>query len=114
MQKKLSEMSLEELWRLFPIFLVEHQFNWKQWYFEEKAILQHILTSIPVKRISHIGSTAVSNIWAKPIVDILVEVANDAAFTAIKKLLMNSGYLCMNQNNKRMSFNKGYTESGFA
>lgn len=25
MGKKLSEMSLEELWELFPIFLTEHQ-----------------------------------------------------------------------------------------
>ena len=25
MIKKLSEMSLEELWKLFPIFLTEHQ-----------------------------------------------------------------------------------------
>ena len=24
MKKKLSEMSLEELWQLFPIFLTEH------------------------------------------------------------------------------------------
>lgn len=29
MGKKLSEMSLEELWQLFPIFLTEHQACWK-------------------------------------------------------------------------------------
>ena len=27
--KKLSEMSNEELWQLFPIFLTEHRKEWK-------------------------------------------------------------------------------------
>mgnify|MGYP007053940528 FL=1 len=30
MKKKLEEMSLEELWQLFPIFLVEHKSEWKE------------------------------------------------------------------------------------
>lgn len=32
MSKKLSEMTLEELWQLFPILLVEHDNRWKIWY----------------------------------------------------------------------------------
>ena len=39
---------------------------------EEESFLKKSLPQI--KRISHIGSTAVSSIWAKPIIDILVEV----------------------------------------
>lgn len=31
----LEETSLEELWQLFPIFLVEHNPLWKVWYEEE-------------------------------------------------------------------------------
>lgn len=31
MDKKLSEMSLEELWELFPIYLTEHQDCWSSW-----------------------------------------------------------------------------------
>lgn len=38
--KKLSEMSVEELWRLFPIFLTEHKDYWKQWFDEEKLRLE--------------------------------------------------------------------------
>ena len=34
MGKKLSEMSLEELWQLFPIVLTKHQSCWKDWYEE--------------------------------------------------------------------------------
>ena len=35
MSKKLTEMSLEELWQLFPIILTKHQEDWKEWYLEE-------------------------------------------------------------------------------
>lgn len=43
MSKKLSEMSLEELWELFPIYLTEHQDCWSKWYEEEQNILKRIL-----------------------------------------------------------------------
>jgi len=42
MSKKLSEMSLEEVWQLFPVILTEHQSDWNEWYKEEK-MLQGIL-----------------------------------------------------------------------
>ena len=38
--RKLSEMSLEELWKLFPIFLTEHQSCWKEWYYEEEVFFE--------------------------------------------------------------------------
>ena len=69
MGKKLSEMSLEELWQLFPIFLTEYQTSWKEWYSEEEIFLKK---AIPSARKSHIGSTAIGSIWAKPIIDILL------------------------------------------
>ena len=37
MKKKLSEMSLEELWILFPIILKEHDHNWLNIFNEENA-----------------------------------------------------------------------------
>lgn len=60
MAKKLSEMTLEELWQLFPIFLVEHDERWNIWYHEECQRIQDFLAGniIDVK-ISHIGSTAI-------------------------------------------------------
>lgn len=112
MKKKLSEMSLEELWRLFPIFLKEHQPSWLQWYLEEEALLKTIL--LGEARISHIGSTAIPTIWAKPIVDILVEIPKEKGLLAYKQLIVDNGYLCMSQDERRLSFNKGYTEDGFA
>ena len=112
MSKKLSEMTLHELWQLFPIRLTDHRDCWKEWYLDEERLLRNQLTN--GEKISHIGSTAIPCVWAKPIVDILVEVPAECDLSDYAKLIINAGYLCMSQSARRMSFNKGYTESGFA
>lgn len=112
MRKKLSEMSLEELWQLFPVFLTEHRAYWKDWYVEEESLLKPLLTA--KARINHIGSTAVPAIWAKPIIDILVEVPKENHLPDVRDILVKKGYVCMAQSSNRISFNKGYTENGFA
>ena len=112
MVKRLSEMTLEELWQLFPIILTAHQECWKEWYLEEETLLKQVLSQ--VERISHIGSTAIPSIWAKPIVDILVEIPNGRNLSDHKAQIINCGYICMSENEKGLSFNKGYTENGFA
>ena len=111
--KSLKEMSLEELWALFPVTLTPHKSVWKAWAKDEMDILDKLLCSCsPV--ISHIGSTAIPRIHAKPIVDILVEISIDAEFPVVKRVLEASGYICMSESETRMSFNKGYTPSGYA
>ena len=112
MAKKLSEMSLEELWRLFPIRLIENQPCWRTWYGDEWDFLSKILPK--TVKIHHIGSTAIGSIWAKPIVDILVEIPQNEGLSNYKTLLIHNGYICMSEEEKRLSFNKGYTENGFA
>ena len=114
MHKRLSEMTLEELWHLFPIFLTEHQKHWKLWYEDELHLLKNILSGINVKRISHIGSTFIKTIWAKPIVDILVEIDQDSDMNMLKNIFVKNGYICMSEEQQRISFNKGYTEKGFS
>ena len=114
MKKKLEEMSLEELWQLFPIFLVEHKSEWKDWYELEKANLIKILGANVIKRIEHIGSTAIPNIWAKNIVDILLEVGRIEDLARVRDLLVKNGWLVMSESPNRISLNKGYTEQGFA
>ncbi|MCY7012555.1 GrpB family protein [Streptococcus sanguinis] len=114
MSPSLEEMSLEELWQLFPIFLREHQAVWKDWYAEERLRLLSFLPANQLVRISHIGSTSVKTIWAKPIVDILLEIPKETDMTVMKDLLLQNGYLLMSESQGRMSFNKGYTLSGFA
>lgn len=114
MGKRLSEMSLEELWELFPIYLTEHQTYWKGWYKEEENMLQKILPKKQIIRISHVGSTAIDKIWAKPIIDILLEISSECDMARIKEILLQNGYICMSDKGNQKSFNKGYTEQGFA
>ena len=110
MGKKLSEMTLEELWELFPITLTEHDANWERYYADEATELKKVLPKGIF--VNHIGSTAVNGIWAKPIVDILVEV--DGNLAEVATILQNNGWIKMSQSENRISFNKGYTENGFA
>ncbi len=110
----LKDMSLEELWQLFPIFLVEHNNDWHNWYYDESAIIGHILKDYPQRRISHIGSTYINTIWAKNIVDILVELPKATNLDEVKGLFTNKGYNAMSQSETRLSLNKGYTPQGFA
>lgn len=113
MKKALSEMTLEELWELFPIILSEPQTCWAHWYEEEKQLLESLLHD-NFLTINHIGSTAIHRIMAKPIIDILIEIPESCSMTEIKKLLIHNGYLCMSESERRISFNKGYTDQGFA
>lgn len=112
MSKQLSEMTLEELWELFPIILSEPNKEWPDWYKEEKQILLSLLPD--TIKIHHIGSTAITGIWAKPIIDILIEASNVSSMEDIKEILIQNGYICMSEQETRKSFNKGYTPDGFA
>ena len=114
MSPSLEEMSLEELWQLFPIFLREHQAAWKDWYEAERLRLLSFLPTNQLVRISHIGSTSLETIWAKPIVDILLEISKETDMAVMRDLLLQNGYLLMSESQGRISFNKGYTPSGFA
>lgn len=114
MPKKLSDMTLEELWALFPIILTAPDPRWPAWYAEEEALLRSVLPGEFSLRIRHIGSTAIRGIWAKPIVDILVEAAPGADLSAADEALSQAGYRCMSASSARRSYNKGYTEAGFA
>ncbi len=116
MKADLSELSLEELWTLFPIILKEHNPDYKVWYEEEK---QRIISKVKPEnliRISHIGSTAVKGLTAKPIVDILLEIDGACGVSAIIKALKTLGWRLMSQEDDpvKLSFNKGYTPEGFA
>lgn len=110
---KLSELSLEELWQLFPITLAPHNPEWKEWATAEMTYLSSLLSDFQPK-IFHIGSTAIPGIVAKPIIDLLVVVpVSDDWEKIIGKLEMN-GYILMARSENRMSFNKGYTPNGYA
>ena len=112
-KKRLEEMTLEELWTLFPVRLTAHRAEWAAAYREMEAALRAALAGRGARRISHIGRTAVEGIWAKPIVDILVELEPGAPMEPAAEAVENMGFLCMSAAEGRMAFNLGYTEEGF-
>jgi GrpB-like predicted nucleotidyltransferase (UPF0157 family) len=118
MTKSLTEMSLEELWQLFPIILKKHNSEYKEWYREEKKDLLAALPKKYIERINHIGSTAVPGLLAKPTVDILLEISREAGIAKIEAELKNAGWTLMHRNEDsqelNLVFNKGYTPHGFA
>ncbi len=116
MGKELSEMTLEELWILFPIILKEHNSDYKDWFNEEEGHIRNALSTVIIERISHIGSSAVKGLVSKPTIDILLEVNAEANIVDIQKLLEEAGWILMSSQIKpylNYSFNKGYTKYGF-
>lgn len=113
MSKRIKDMTLAELWELFPIILTPHNPQWAIWAKEEIRLLSDLLSSYdPI--INHIGSTAINGIQAKPIVDILVELSPDIEWNPIKDIMEANGYIYMSESDSRISFNKGYTPAGYA
>lgn len=62
----LENLTLEELWTLFPIVFVSYNKMFDERYLTEKEFLESLLED-KIERISHIGSTAIKNIKTKPI-----------------------------------------------
>ena len=117
MKKELSEMSLEELWELFPIILKEHNPKYKEWYETEERNLFSCIKNENIKRLNHIGSSAVKGLIAKPIVDILLEIDNNCDITKLIKTLNVNSWVLMSSElepDLRLVFNTGYTRDGFA
>ncbi|WP_350454719.1 GrpB family protein [Slackia heliotrinireducens] len=114
MGKDLPDMTLEELWELFPISLVEHNDAWRQQYAEIASDIAELLSDYPVERISHIGSTAVDGIWAKSIVDVMVELSAGADMKKAAEALEGADFIMMSNEGNRISLNLGYTKDGFA
>ena len=114
--KPLSEMTLEELWQLFPIILSEHDPVWTEYYKEEKILLEKQFGTLLV-RINHIGSTAVEGLLAKPTVDILLEVDPASSPDVVRQIAETCGYTVMAESiapEYRLDLCKGYTPQGFA
>ncbi|MCR4660576.1 MAG: GrpB family protein [Clostridia bacterium] len=113
-ERKLSEMTLEELWKLLPIILVQHDEKWKDSYKEIEQSITKLLSNKSVDRISHIGSTAIQGIWSKDIIDVMIEIPEISNMKDIATILEQNGFTIMSEKENRISLNKGYTINGFA
>ncbi len=107
-----EDLSLEELWELFPITFVDNDEKFEKQYLSEKENLISLFGNY-IKRISHIGSTAIMGIITKPVVDILIEIDFDNK-DAVKEKLLSKDYILMSDTIDKISFNKGYKINGYA
>lgn len=116
MKKSLSEMSIAELWQLFPIKLSSYNPLWNNWYSQEEKLIINVIGNNNIERISHIGSTAVDGLISKPTIDILIEITQDYNLEKLIHILKQNGYIFEPQPKNpapHMMFMKGYTENGF-
>lgn len=87
LEEKLARVVKED------VAVVPYDHRWAEMFEEERLHLLSCLPSDLVRRIEHFGSTAIPGLPAKPIVDILVEVASlDETRRKIAPLLEAQGY----------------------
>lgn len=73
------------------VILKKHHSGWKLKFLEEKDNLHKVLRNIALD-IQHFGSTAIPNLLAKPIIDIIVSVRDISEVEKVKKDLKMAGY----------------------
>jgi len=110
-------MNLEEMGMVFPIILSEYNPAWPVLYSSEKDLIEKTVGSQRIVKISHIGSTAVPGMVAKPTIDILLEIRDDVDRDELIRIFSEMGYLCNPQPRNpapHVMFIKGYTPEGYS
>jgi GrpB-like predicted nucleotidyltransferase (UPF0157 family) len=116
--KKIEDLTPEELGKLFPIQIVPYDKNWVDIFNSESKLIKDTLGDNIALKIEHFGSTAVDGISAKPTIDILVEIPflTDNLKEMIIKKMTKIDYHFIWRTDERlpyMHFVKGYTINGF-
>jgi len=115
--KDLDDMTNEELCELFPIILSDYKPVWKQNYLKEKTLLERSIGIENIVSMNHIGSTAIPGLIAKPTIDILVEIKDEADSRRLISSMQSSGYIHIERPTTPVPdiamFVKGYTPQGF-
>ncbi|MCB9232522.1 MAG: GrpB family protein [Bacteroidia bacterium] len=73
------------------ITIVPYDPNWKSLFLQEKSLLEQVLQGYDPE-IEHIGSTAIPGLAAKPVIDIMVRLAEGKSIDEGVPLLVRSGY----------------------
>lgn len=118
MKKKISELSIEEFKKTFPLILKEYNKNYKDWYKSEEKNILKTVNAKDILRINHIGSTSVEGLISKPTIDILLEIDGCCNVTKLIDDLKVIGYgneiFTRNDDPMRILLGKGYSSDGYA
>lgn len=88
--------------------VLPHQVQWSELFREERKRIKNVFEE-EILNVFHIGSTAIPNIKAKPVIDIMVEVTNIANVDNFNSDMEKLGYEALGENGipKRRFFIKG-------
>ena len=88
--------------------VVDYDEMWPTLFENERTLLQMTLGKV-ISRIHHIGSTSVPGLSAKPVIDILIEVANLEELDSLNQAMEGIGYTVRGENGilNRRYFTKG-------
>ncbi len=115
MEKKITDLTKDEIAKLFPVKLSSHSSEWKGIYENERNLILNVLND-EILRIEHFGSTSIPNVIAKDTIDILIEISDENNFNnkIIEELkTIDYDYILQNEeNSQHMVFVKGYSPTG--
>lgn len=107
-----SNTEAKRLGKLYPIILCAHDPAYQMLFEAERALLCDIFGD-HVLRISHIGSTAVPGLIAKPCIDILLEVKENTNLFDMTERMQAMGYMVNMPPKDKILYIKGYAAHGF-
>jgi GrpB-like predicted nucleotidyltransferase (UPF0157 family) len=113
--KELSDMTLAELWEIFPIKVEVYRDEYPSIYEDEALRIKKTLGT-KIFRMNHFGSTAIPGLISKPTVDILCELYEGVSFDEVVQRLSSLGYIVSSKQTDpfyRFVLNKGYTKYGY-
>ncbi len=118
-QKKLEDLTTQELGKLFPIEIVPYDHKWADIFKTESELINKTLGDNINLRIEHFGSTAIEGLSAKPTIDILIEIpplTDELKEIIIQRMNLISYQFIWRTDEKipYMHFVKGYTPNGFS
>jgi GrpB-like predicted nucleotidyltransferase (UPF0157 family) len=88
-------MSEEKHVRIIEV--VPHDSRWDEEYLREAELIKGVMKN-EIVVIYHIGSTSIPGIYAKPIIDILIEVNDINKIDNYNKLMESVGYIAKGEN----------------
>jgi GrpB-like predicted nucleotidyltransferase (UPF0157 family) len=84
------------------IEVVEYDSAWPETFLKEEENLKKTLAGLPGLAIEHFGSTSVSGLAAKPVIDIMISVESKAFWPQTRKLLERLSYYFQFENEEEI------------
>ena len=82
------------------VIVVSYDRQWPLMFESESSLIQALLGEV-VKGVHHIGSTSVPGMAAKPVIDILLEVAGISELDKCNSVMTRAGYIARGENGIR-------------